>query len=64
MKIITANALKKMINEYALSEEIFSKNFFIHEYYKAIWDARMFGVCIIRQERLWKKFIERQKQHE
>ena len=57
MLIIRAKKLKKLINEYAVIKGT-DKNEFTHIYYKAVWDARVFGLCIIRQKRLWNVFTK------
>ena len=59
MKIIRALKLKKLINEYTANPAICDRNDYIHTHFKAIYSARVFGYSIIRNIKLWNKFIEK-----
>lgn len=58
LKIIRSSKLKKMITTYISKE--FLKNELVAIYFKAIYSARIFGICVIRKRKLWEHFVSRQ----
>ena len=58
LKIIRSGKLKKMIITYMSKD--FLKNDLVSAHFQAVYDARMFGICVIRKRKLWKHFVSRQ----
>jgi len=52
-KIITANRLQTLLNEYGDIES--GKLVTIHAHFRGIYSARLFGFCILRHELAWKE---------
>ena len=55
MKLIRAKKYKKIINDYAISDNFSDKNEFIYSHARGIYAARVFGFCIIRSRNLFNK---------
>ncbi len=53
MKIIKARKLRKIINLYAQDTSIEDKNTYGYTFFRGVYNARLFGLCIYRHKKLY-----------